>query len=98
AGRTGPAAGVAPAVTLAIAKKPGSNAADITAAVAQRLQALQGELIPEGVQVEVTRDYGRTANDKARKLIQKLAFATLSVVLLVLFALGWREALVVGLS
>ena len=96
AGRNGPATGMAPAVTLAIAKKPGSNAADITAAITRRLGEVRGELIPEGVQATVTRDYGRTATDKAMKLIQKLVFATASVVLLVLFALGWREAIVVG--
>jgi multidrug efflux pump subunit AcrB len=91
-----PAGGVAPAVTLAIAKKPGSNAADITGAVQSRIYALRGTLIPEGIEVAVTRDYGATATDKAMKLIQKLFFATASVVLLVLFALGRREALVVG--
>ena len=95
-GRAGPLAGTAPAVTLAIAKKPGSNASDITVAIAQRLEQLKGELIPDGVHVDVTRDYGATASDKAQKLIQKLVFATASVVLLVLFALGWREAIVVG--
>ncbi len=99
AGMPGPKAGIAPALTIAIAKKPGSNAADITTAVAERIEQLRGELIPEGVHVEVVRDYGQTATDKAKKLIQKLFFATMSVVLLVLlvlFALGKREALVVG--
>ncbi|WP_140909181.1 efflux RND transporter permease subunit [Cognatiluteimonas lumbrici] len=95
-GRAGPEAGLAPAVTIAIAKKPGSNAADITGAITRRLDTLRGQLIPEGVHATVTRDYGRTATDKALKLIQKLVFATGSVVLLVLFALGWREAIVVG--
>ena len=95
-GRDGPQAGTAPAVTLAIAKKPGSNASDITTAIGKRIDQLKGELIPAGVQVSVTRDYGATASDKAQKLIQKLVFATASVVLLVLFALGWREAIVVG--
>ncbi len=96
AGQPGPKAGTSPALTLAIAKKPGSNASDITAAIASRIQTLRGELIPDGVHVEIVRDYGATATDKAQKLIQKLMFATLSVVLLVLFALGRREALVVG--
>lgn len=95
-GRDGPKAGVAPAVTIAIAKKPGTNASDITTAVARRLAQLQGEVIPHGVHYAITRDYGQTAADKAQKLIQKLVFATGSVVLLVLFALGWREAIVVG--
>ncbi len=96
AGQEGPASGIVPAVTIAIAKKPGSNASDITNGIIKRIAQLQGEVIPQGVNVSVTRDYGRTANDKAQKLIQKLVFATGSVVLLILFVLGWREALVVG--
>lgn len=98
AGRFGPAEGIAPAVTIAIAKKPGTNAADITSAVLEHLEQLRGTLIPEGVEVTVTRDYGVTATDKAMTLIKKLIFATLAVVLLVLFALGWREAVVVGVA
>ncbi|MBV6424731.1 MAG: Efflux pump membrane transporter BepE [Steroidobacteraceae bacterium] len=96
AGRAGPASGIAPAVTLAIAKKPGSNASDITQTIQRRVGELYGQVIPDGVHVEVTRDYGRTASDKALTLIKKLVFATLSVVLLVLFALGRREAIVIG--
>ncbi len=96
AGRAGPASGIAPAVTLAIAKKPGANAADITSAIAERIEGLTSTMIPEGIHASITRDYGYTANDKAMKLIQKLIFATGAVVLLVLFALGWREAIVVG--
>jgi multidrug efflux pump subunit AcrB len=93
----GLAAGIsAPAVTLAIAKKPGTNAVVIAAAVEERLAALDGVLIPDGVQATVTRNYGKTADDKARTLIGKLVFATGAVVLLVLLALGWREAVVVG--
>ena len=95
-GQAGPADGTAPAVTLAIAKKPGGNASDITRAVLERVQALRGQVIPDGVEVTVTRDYGLTASDKAWTLIQKLFFATASVVLLVLFALGRREAIVIG--
>ncbi|GIX37215.1 MAG: multidrug transporter AcrB [Silanimonas sp.] len=94
-GETGPL-DLAPAVTLAIAKKPGANASDITAAIRERLATLEGALIPEGVNVTVTRDYGFTANEKAMTLIKKLVFATMAVVLLVLVALGWREAVVVG--
>ena len=96
AGRGGPATGIAPAVTLAIAKKPGANAADITTAIAERIEGLKATMIPDGIEASITRDYGYTANDKAMKLIQKLVFATGAVVLLVLFALGWREAVVVG--
>jgi len=95
-GKGGPITGSASAVTIAIAKKPGTNAADITTAIAARLKTLQGVAIPAGIHVEITRDYGQTATDKANRLIHKLIFATASVVLLVLLALGWREAIVVG--
>ncbi|TPG11149.1 efflux RND transporter permease subunit [Rhodanobacter glycinis] len=96
AGKAGPAAGNAAAVTIAVAKKPGTNAADITGAIRAQLHVLEGVVIPAGVHVTVTRDYGQTATDKADKLIHKLIFATFSVVLLVLLAMGWREAIVVG--
>jgi multidrug efflux pump subunit AcrB len=85
-----------PAVTLSISKKPGVNAADVAEAVIARAEALKGTVIPEGVEFTVTRNYGATATDKAQKLIGKLVFATMFVVLLVLFALGRREAVIVG--
>jgi len=88
--------GVSPAVTIAISKKPGENAIDVANAVLARIEHLRGTFIPDGVEVTVTRNYGETANDKAVKLIQKLMFATASVVLLVWLTVGWREAVVVG--
>jgi multidrug efflux pump subunit AcrB len=85
-----------PAVTLAVSKKPGENAVDVAERVIERVNSLQGSVLPEGIEASVTRNYGATADDKAKKLIQKLIFATASVVLLVLFAIGRREALIVG--
>ena len=90
------AAGRFPAVTLQVSKKPGVNAADVADAIVARANALKGAVIPEGVEFTVTRNYGVTANDKAQKLIGKLVFATSAVVVLVLLALGWREAVIVG--
>jgi multidrug efflux pump subunit AcrB len=85
-----------PAVTLSISKKPGENAADVANGVIRRMEALKGSVVPEGVEVSVTRNYGATATEKADKLIGKLVFATSAVVLLVLLALGRREAVIVG--
>jgi multidrug efflux pump subunit AcrB len=89
-------AGESPAVTIAITKKPGENAITVADGVLQRVQVLRNTLIPHGVVVAETRNYGATANDKAMKLIQKLLFATASVVALVFVALGRREAAIVG--
>ena len=85
-----------PAVTLSVTKKPGENAIDVANAVMQRVQTLKNTVIPANVQVVETRNYGETANDKATKLIEKLLFATASVVALVFIALGRREAAIVG--
>jgi len=93
---TGTAQAEHPAVTLQVSKKPGENAVQVAGRVMQRVEELRGTVIPHDVRVTVTRNYGATANDKAMKLIRKLLFATLSVVVLVLLALGAREALIVG--
>ena len=85
-----------PAVTLSITKKPGENAIDVADAVAARVEALRNTVIPAGVDLAVTRNYGATADEKASKLIHKLLFATASVVALVFLALGRREAAIVG--
>jgi len=103
---TGPAAeskgitiqGEFPAVTIAIAKQPGMNAVNIANSVIARFNDLKGVFVPEGVEVTVTRNYGKTADDKAQTLIKKLVFVTLAVVFLVLLALGWREAIIVGVA
>ena len=97
AGARAPPAGTRhPAVTVAVAKKPGENAVTVADAVIERFDQLRGTFVPDGVHATVTRDYGKTASDKAQTLIKKLAFATAAVIVLVLLALGWREAVVVG--
>jgi multidrug efflux pump subunit AcrB len=87
---------VYPAVTLTVTKKPGENAVDVARAANARVQALRNTVIPSNIEATVTRNYGETAAEKANKLIQKLAFATGSVILLVGLALGRREAVIVG--
>ena len=81
-----------PAVSIAFAKRAGANAVVVADSLVSRLATLKGSLIPKDVNVEVTRDYGKTANDKANELLFHLALATVSIVLLIGFAIGWREA------
>ncbi len=87
-----------PAVTIAIAKQAGVNAQSIAIAVNNRIDQLKGTYIPDDIQITVTRDYGKTANNKANKLIEKLLLVTLVVVALVFFVLGKKEAFVVGVA
>ncbi|HPY39964.1 MAG TPA: efflux RND transporter permease subunit, partial [Thiolinea sp.] len=85
----------AAAVTLAIAKKHRTNGVDVSQAILQKLEGLKGQIIPDNVHVEITRDYGATAKAKVNELLKKLFIATMIVTILVWLALGWRAGLVV---
>ena len=87
----------APAVTLAVAKRPGANAVVVSEAILHKLHLLEGKLIPDSVAVTVTRDYGETASEKANELLFHLGLATVSIIGLVLLAIGWRESIVVAI-
>ena len=87
--------GSASAVTLSVSKRPGANATVVAQAALDRLEAARERLVPADVTVEVTRNYGETAKHKADELILHIVIATVSVTLLILVFLGWREALVV---
>ena len=87
-----------PAVSIAVSKKPGSNAVQIAQSVTARMKQLEGIFIPDDVHYAITRDYGKTADAKAKKLIGKLVFATAVVVLLIWWFLGRREAFIVGVA
>lgn len=87
-----------PAVTIAVTKQAGENASSVARDVIERVNLLKGTVLPEGIEVTVTRNYGETASDKAMQLIKKLVFATASVIVLVWVALGWREAVIVGIA
>ena len=87
-----------PAVTLTLAKKKGTNAVSVANNILKELDTLKKEVIPDHVRVEVTRNTGETAQQKVNELLASLAFAIVTVVILLAFALGWREALVVALA
>ncbi|MCW2248858.1 multidrug efflux pump subunit AcrB [Azospirillum fermentarium] len=83
-----------PAVTIALAKRAGANAVVVAEQALARLHAIHLPVLDE-LDVTVTRDYGATANDKANELLFHLALATVSIVVLVTMAIGWREGVVV---
>jgi len=88
----------APAVTIAVSKKISTNGVEVARDILTHVDTLRKkQVIPDNVHVEVTRNYGQTANDKVNGLIKKLFIATGAVTLLVWFSLGWRPSLVVTL-
>ena len=84
-----------PAVSIAIAKRRGANAVIVAEEVMHRLETVKGRILPEDLDITVTRDYGETATEKANELLFHLALATVSIVLLIVVMVGWREGVVV---
>ncbi len=85
-----------PAVTLALAKKRGTNAVIVAEEILARAKEIQSTILPSSVHMEVTRNYGRTADAKVDELLEELLFAIITVIALIAFALGVREALIVA--
>ncbi|PGH56122.1 multidrug transporter AcrB [Azospirillum palustre] len=83
-----------PAVTIAIAKRAGANAVTIAGRVLERVQAIQAGSLPRDLTLTVTRNYGETANEKVNELLFHLALATVTIVALIVLAIGWREGMV----
>ena len=89
------ASGAHPAVTIAVAKRTGTNAIDVAHRVTRKLDTLKGTLVPSDVHLTVTRDYGETAAEKSNELLWHMLLAVLSVSALIWLVLGRREAAVV---
>src|ERR1035437_4527407 len=87
-----------PAVTLSIAKRPGANAISVARAVLKKVDVLRGRVIPNDVEVSITRNYGQTAEEKSDELLLHMGIAVLGVSLLILLTLGWRESIIVGIA
>jgi multidrug efflux pump subunit AcrB len=93
-----PAGSEHPAVTIALSKRAGANATVLAEAVLRKVENLRPRLLPAEVRVDVTRNYGETAQEKSNELVRHLVLATLSVVVLITLAMGWRSGLVVGIA
>jgi multidrug efflux pump subunit AcrB len=85
-----------PAVTISVAKKPGTNAVDMVTDIDRVLARLEGRVIPSDIEILKTRDYGATAKEKSDELLTHLWSATLAVILLMWITLSRREAIVVA--
>ncbi|MDQ7004608.1 MAG: efflux RND transporter permease subunit [Ghiorsea sp.] len=86
------------AVSLSLSKQRGTNAVFVTQRILDKLEALKGDFIPSNVRVDITRDSGKKANDAVNYLVEHLAIAIASVILILLLFLGWREAAIVTMN
>ncbi len=86
------------AVTLSIAKRPGTNAIEVAEEVLEKIEHLRPKMIPSDVGMTITRHYGETADEKSNELLLHMLIAVVSVSLLIWFSLGWRESIIVALA
>ncbi|MFZ6007628.1 MAG: efflux RND transporter permease subunit [Nitrospirota bacterium] len=93
-----PGTGTYEAVTIAIAKKKGTNATHIAERALKKIEAIKGNVIPSGIEITPTRNYGDTAKEKSDELLEHMFIAAISVTILIALALGWRESIVVGVA
>lgn len=89
---------VHPAVSIAVAKRKGSNAVTVSRDVLRHVESARETLFPPHVHMEVIRDNGRTANQKVSDLVASLGAAVLIVVIFVGLVMGWRPAIVIAIA
>ncbi|RLT20693.1 MAG: efflux RND transporter permease subunit, partial [Planctomycetota bacterium] len=87
-----------PAVTIAISKQKGANAVTVADNVIEAANQLERDVLPSGVEMIVTRNYGHTANEKVNELVEGLGIAIVIVIALLTLSLGWREAFIVAVA
>jgi multidrug efflux pump subunit AcrB len=85
-------------VTIAVAKRKGTNAVTVAEGLIEKVNGLRKSVIPSDIGVLVTRNYGKTADEKVNELVKHLGIAVLSIVALLTIILGWREAMIVALA
>jgi len=85
-------------VTIAIAKRRGSNAVSVAEQVIAITEKLTGNLIPHDIDLAITRNYGETADHKVNELVMHLSIAILTIIVLLVLSLGFKEALIVSLA
>lgn len=86
------------AVTIAIAKRSGANAIQVSHRVLHKLEQIKHNYLPNTVHLTVTRDYGETAAERSNELLFHMLIAVGSVTLLMWGVMGKKEAMVVAVS
>lgn len=87
-----------PAVTIAVSKQKGANAVTVAQRVIEEAERLRVSVLPNDVELAVTRNYGHTANEKVNELVEGLGVAIVIVIALLTLSLGWREAFIVAVA
>ncbi len=82
-------------ITMTVAKLAGTNAVFVSEDVVEVLEYYEEELEKAGIGYIITRNYGHRANEAVNELMQHLIITIFIIAIMLIFALGWRESLIV---
>ncbi|SHO81070.1 RND multidrug efflux transporter; Acriflavin resistance protein [hydrothermal vent metagenome] len=82
-------------ITLTVAKLAGTNAVFVAEDVLEVLKDFKKELEKEGIGYIMTRNYGERANEAVNELMHHLVITIIIIAFMLVYALGWRESIIV---
>jgi multidrug efflux pump subunit AcrB len=85
-------------ITMTVAKLAGTNAVFVAEDVVEVLKEYEAKFSREGIGYLITRNYGERANEAVNELMHHLIITIIIIALMLVFALGWRESLIVTFS
>jgi len=85
-------------ITMTIAKLAGTNAVFVAEDVLDVLKEYQDKFEKAGVSYLITRNYGVRADEAVNELMHHLMITIVIIALMLVFALGWRESIIVTFS
>lgn len=88
-----------PVVSLNVVKKSGENLLEATDKIMRILdEAKASQFLPEGLNISITNDQSEQTRDQLDNLENSIIFGVILVILVLLFFLGLRNSLFVGLA
>ncbi len=87
-----------PVVTVNVTKRSGENLLDASDEIKKILEEAQANRFPEDLKVSITNDQSKTTRAQVSDLENSIILGVIFVVLVLMFFLGFRNALFVGIA
>jgi multidrug efflux pump len=87
-----------PVVTVNVVKRSGENLLDASDKIKDIIQKAKSERFPPDLEVSITNDQSKATRSQVKDLENSIIFGVILVVLILMFFLGFRNALFVGVA
>ncbi|WP_419677527.1 efflux RND transporter permease subunit [Aliarcobacter lanthieri] len=85
-------------ITITASKLKGANSVTINEEIFAYMQTLKDDLLEKNIKYSITRDDGYTANNAVNALVKDLLVSIVIISILLIFTLGFKEAMIVSLT